>query len=162
MTLWRSGPVVPCSVMFPVHKNLGLQVFCKMALFGCYGQCLVPVLLMGQSVAFLDLSWVRPGISKNCVFHTCRVLSLCFPVGEFCDEWCLLSDQMSAPSPLLEPQTVVSGYLHLSLGQESLQSAVGCCWGYLHMPFLWNHLSWTPAKGTLDWAICRRAQEQAA
>ena len=37
-----------------------------MALFACYGQGLVPVLLVGQSGVTLGLTWVRLGICQSC------------------------------------------------------------------------------------------------
>ncbi|XP_025790326.1 sushi repeat-containing protein SRPX [Puma concolor] len=48
--------LVPCSAMYRVHQNL----------FALCGQDSVPMFLVSQSRAPLDLSWVRPDICQNC------------------------------------------------------------------------------------------------
>ena len=88
------------------------------ALFACCGECLVPVLLVGQSGASLRLSCTRPGICQSCCStkpqYTFFVLSpeKLSLIGRACSQArCLPTAHCWGYS-----QTGVYGYLHISPG----------------------------------------------
>ena len=131
---------MPCSAVFHVYWE-GVSYLCCMhpavvaeplfpsvqssavALFACCGQCLLSM-SVDQSGDTLGLSLVKPGIcqtySSTKLLHT-PILSpemLCCWVGPE-------SDQLSAASPLLGPQSD-------SQGEELLWCGAAPCWDCLH------------------------------
>lgn len=102
-----------------------------MALFACYGQSLVPVLLVGHYGDTLRLSCDRPGI---CQRYSSTELQGAFPVLS-AEKLLLVGGTFSGARylPLAQcwsgSQTGVCGYLPLSPVQEQHQSGAGPCWG---------------------------------
>ena len=75
-----------------------------MVLFVYHELDLVLLLLEGQPGATLGLSWDRPGIFRAAATMNCKEVSLFCPLRRFHRWQSLKSDEISAPSLLLEPQ----------------------------------------------------------
>ena len=108
------------------------------ALFACWAQGLVPLVLVGQPGAALGLSSVGPGICQGCI--SIQVQGA-FPV--LSPEKLSLVDRACSQTSCLPlahcwgcSLTGVCGYLSLSPGQESLWRGAGSCWGCLHTAML--------------------------
>ena len=76
------------------------------------------------------------------------VFSLCHPLKTFISGWGLLSDQMSALSPLLGP--LMDWYVWLS---SPLPGAGVTLEWYWHPARLWHCFGLSPAKGVLE-GVC--------
>lgn len=104
VALLRRGPVLPCRAVSPVYQNLVLHSchLCALHVPYCYGWstfafspaisndalCLFwsgmdPVLLVVQSLAALDLSWVRPSVSRDVITLNSRVIYPMFSLEKF-------------------------------------------------------------------------------
>ena len=173
MALWRKGPLVSCCEESSFHLNLGLRdssyvpcccgwatfslspVFCNGSL--CYGQYLVPLVLVGQSRDALGLSWVRQGVCQRCsstkqqgTFPVLSLEKLSLVAGE---------GMGTAIRPVvgLQPTAASSSdwliyvVIFSSLWGKShfgmVLAIVGAMWT---LPGLWNHPVWLVIKSILE------------
>ena len=123
---------------FVAELPLLLLQLSALALFACLWQGLVPVLLMDQLGATLDLSCSDQVLARDTVPPNCRALPL----------YCLLRDLYWGGGACSQTRCLpsahcshcsgagVCGYLSISPMRESLWSGPGHCWGCFHKAML--------------------------